>query len=125
MIGRMRSRFGATRLRASRTKLRGNERFCRDGRPQTWARAHDVERRTAGANELVGRRSKLTGVDPRDRPAQLRLELRQLRAVERGRNDRVGPLEEVVDDLDLLGAGAEAGERVDESLKPVVVVDDF
>ena len=36
-----------------------------------------------------------------------------------------GPLEEVVDDLDLVGAGAEARERVDEPLQPVVGLDDL
>src|SRR4029079_6591593 len=35
------------------------------------------------------------------------------------------PLEEVVDDLDLLGPGPEARERVDEPLQPVVVLDDL
>ena len=36
-----------------------------------------------------------------------------------------GALEEVVDDLDLVGAGAEARERVDEPLQPVVGLDDL
>ena len=36
-----------------------------------------------------------------------------------------GPLEEVVDDLDLVRPGAEAGERVDEPLQPVVGLDDL
>ena len=48
-----------------------------------------------------------------------------LSRVKRRRDDRVRPLEEVVDDLDLLGSGAEAGERVDEPLEPVVVLDDL
>ncbi len=47
------------------------------------------------------------------------------RAVERRRDDGVRPLEEVVDDLDLLGSGAEAGERVDETLQRVVGLDDL
>ena len=38
---------------------------------------------------------------------------------------RVRPLEEVVDDLDLLRPGAEARERVDEPLQPVVLLDDL
>ena len=46
-------------------------------------------------------------------------------ASERRRDDGVRPLEEVVDDLDLLGAGPEAGERVDEPLQPVVGLDDL
>ena len=53
------------------------------------------------------------------------LEQRQLAPLERRRDDGVGPLEEVVDDLDLVGAGAEARERVDEPLQPVVVLDDL
>ena len=39
--------------------------------------------------------------------------------------DLVRALEELVDDLDLLGAGPEARERVDESLQAVVVLDDL
>ena len=41
------------------------------------------------------------------------------------RDDGVGALEEVVDDLDLLGPGAEARERVDEPLQPVLGLDDL
>ena len=37
----------------------------------------------------------------------------------------VGALEEVVDDLDLFGPGAEARERVDQPLQPVVRLDDL
>ena len=57
--------------------------------------------------------------------AQLGLELADLLDAEHGRDDRVRPLEEVVHDLDLLCAGAEAGERVDEPLEVVVVLDDL
>ena len=64
-------------------------------------------------------------MDAGDAGAQLGLELRQLRTAEHGRDDRVRALEEVVDDLDLLRAGAEAGECVDEALQPVVVLDDL
>ena len=43
-----------------------------------------------------------------------------------GRLDElVRPLEELVDDLDLLGARAEARERVDEPLQPVLGLDDL
>ena len=38
---------------------------------------------------------------------------------------RVRPFEELVDDLDLVGAGAEARERVDEPLEPVRALDDL
>ena len=48
-----------------------------------------------------------------------------LGAREPRRRDRVRPLEEVVDDLHLVGAGAEARERVHEPLEPVVVLDDL
>ena len=58
---------------------------------------------------------------PRDRGGQLGLELGHVGAREDGLHRRVRPLEEVVDDLDLLGAGAEARERVDEPLQPVVL----
>ncbi len=41
------------------------------------------------------------------------------------RDDGVGALEEVVDDLDLVGSGAEARKRVHEPLQPVVALDDL
>ena len=77
------------------------------------------------AGELARRRPELARVDARDAGGQLGLELRDLGERERRRDDGVGPLEEVVDDLDLLGAGAEARERVDEALQPVVRLDDL
>ena len=49
----------------------------------------------------------------------------QLVPLERRRDDRVGPLEEVVDDLDLVGPGAEARERIHEPLQPIVALDDL
>jgi hypothetical protein len=45
---------------------------------------------------------------------QLGLERRTSSSLVQSVYHRVRPLEEVVDDLDLLGAGAEAGQRVDE-----------
>jgi hypothetical protein len=45
--------------------------------------------------------------------------------MERCCDDRIGALEEVVDDLNLVCTRPEAGERVDEPLEVVVVVDDL
>src|SRR5690349_12230738 len=87
--------------------------------------ADDVERRTAHAGVLAGRRDELAALDPGDCPGQLRLEQVHVLDAEGRRDDRVGTLEEVVDDLDLRRAGAEAGERVDEPLQPVVACDDL
>src|SRR5438093_5579190 len=105
MIGRMRARFGPTRLRASLTKLRGPARLngCERAFGVTIATteprscADDVERRTARADELVRRRAKIAGVDARDRGAEFGLELLHLFQAKRRRDDSVGPLEEVVD----------------------------
>src|SRR5438105_347159 len=88
-------------------------------------RADDVEGRAAGAHELVRGRHELPGLDARDRVRQLRLERGQLLAAEARGDDRVRALEEVVDDLDLVRAGPEARERVDEALQPVVGLDDL
>ena len=60
---------------------------------------------------------ELARVDAADRRRQLRLEPGQLVPLERGRDDCVGALEEVVDDLDLVGPGTEARERVHEPLQ--------
>ena len=68
---------------------------------------------------------KVARIDARDRLAQLGLELRELRPLEDRRDDCVGALEEVVDDLDLVGTCAEARERIDEPLQAVVVLDDL
>ena len=85
----------------------------------------DVERRTAGTGELARGGNELPCADRGDRLGQLGFEGRQLRPLERVRDDRIGSLEEVVDDLDLLRPGAEAGERVDEPLQAVVGLDDL
>ena len=49
----------------------------------------------------------------------------RLGALEGRGDDGVGPLEELVDDLHFLGAGAETGERIDESLQAVLLLDDL
>src|SRR5947209_2601195 len=122
-IGRMRARFGPTRLRASATKLRRTDELW--GRlAQPHSRAHEVERRAPGARELARRRSELAGLNPRDRHGELGFQLAQLVARERRRHHGVRTLEELVHDLDLVGAGAEARERVDEPLQPVPLLDD-
>src|SRR6266536_3095926 len=61
---------------------------------ETGARTDDVERRAAGAGELVGRRAEVARVDPRDCGGQLCLELSSLLGGEHRRDDRIGPLEE-------------------------------
>jgi hypothetical protein len=62
-------------------------------------------------------------LNPGDRLRELRFQPRQLGADEARGHGRVGPLEELVDDLDLLGPGTEAGQRVDEPLQVVVALD--
>src|SRR5438128_12331701 len=87
--------------------------------------ADEIERGTAGTGELARRRYELAGLDPRDRSGELCLECWHVGHGEGSGDDRVGPLEEVVDDLDLLRAGAEARERVHQSLQAVVARDDL
>ena len=89
MIGRIRSRFGPTRFRASLTKLRGNELERVARLTQARACADEVERRAAGACELARRRPELAGLDPRDRGRELRLELGDVGERERRRFDRL------------------------------------
>src|SRR5947209_1878403 len=86
MIGRMRSRFGPTRFRASLTKLRGNERRRL---AETRARADEIESRAAGARELARRRAELSGLDPGDRGGELLLERGRVGQRE-ARLDRLG-----------------------------------
>ena len=92
---------------------------------QTRPGADDVERRTAGTVELARRGHELAGADPADRLRELGLERGHVGPRERRRDHGVGPLEEVVDDLDLVRARAEAGERVDEPLQAIVGLDDL
>src|SRR5581483_4035211 len=93
--------------------------------PQPRAGADEVESGAAAARELARRGRELPRVDARDRRRELGLERRKLEPEERRRDDGVRPLEEVVDDLDLVGARAEACERVDEPLQPVARLDDL
>src|SRR5206468_2914695 len=124
MIGRIRSFFGATRLaRASLTKLRGNERRGLLAEARTCA--DKVESRTAGTRELARSRPELAGLETRNRDRELCLELRAVGQRE-PRLDRLPrALEERVDHLDLLRAGAEARERVNEPLQAVILLDDL
>src|SRR6476659_6171856 len=85
--------------------------------------ADDVERRTTGADVLARGRLEIALLDPGDRLRELGFESRKLGAVEGRRHGRVGALEELIDDLDLVGAGPEAGQGIDETLKPVVALD--
>src|SRR5437868_7895470 len=100
-IGRMRTRFGPTRLRASATKLRGTDELGRR-LAQADPRADEIERRAPRARELARRRPELARLDARDRDGELRLQLAQLAARERRRHDGVRALEELVHDLDLV-----------------------
>src|SRR5215204_4464260 len=110
MIGRIRSRFGPTRRRASETKLRAT---------QVWTGADEVERRAGRARVLTRRRPELPRLDRRDRAGQLLLQDRRLIGLVRRRYELVGTLEELVDDLDLVRSRAQGGERVDEPLQTI------
>src|SRR5436305_765962 len=126
ITGSMRAFFGPTRRRASPTKLRGATELERERRaPQPRPRADQVERRAARACELARRRPELARLDPLDAGRELRFELRDLLLPECRRDDRVRSLEKVVDDFDRRRARAEAGDRIDEPLQPVVVLDDL
>src|SRR3954469_14282431 len=87
--------------------------------------AHEVERGTTRAREVARGRPELACMDARNARRELGLERRDFRKRERRRRDGIGPLEEVIDDLDLLRTGAEARERIDEPLQPVVLLDDL
>src|SRR6266540_3798358 len=107
------------------SRRRGLEVRRRRELPQARPRANDVEGRAAGAGVVARVRDELARVDPGDRGGELRFERVDVGAREGRGNDGVRPFEEVVDDLDLVGAGPEARERVDEPLQAVVVVDDL
>src|SRR4051812_14669588 len=115
-IGRMRCFFGPTRFRASRMKLRGTQLEGAHGLAEAHSGADEIERRARGAREVARRRTELTCVDARDPGRQLGFERLDLRQAERPRDDGVRTLEEVVDDLDLFGSGAEARKRGFERL---------
>src|SRR5438093_7036015 len=60
--------------------------------------ADEVEGRTVGACELAGGRAKVSNTNARDRCGELDLESGNVVSCERGRDDDVGPLEELVRD---------------------------
>src|SRR6185437_8338783 len=96
---------------ASRTYDLANRREPDAARvPQPRPGAHQIERRTAGAGEVARRGDELAAPDLRDRGRQLRLELGQICTRERRGDELVRPLEKLVDDLDVVGSGAEARE---------------
>src|ERR1700712_2970534 len=64
-------------------------------------------------------------VDAANCSRELLFEHGELAAVEDRGDDGIGPLEEVVDDLDLADPGAETGECIDKSLQAVVRLDDL
>src|SRR4051794_26565844 len=126
ITGSIRAFFGPTRRRASRTKLRGTAELERGRRaPQPRPSTDEVERGAARTRELARRRPELACLDPLDAGRQLAFELLDLILHEGRRDDRVRALEEVVDDLHRRRARAEAGERIDEALQPVVLLDDL
>src|SRR5437773_34764 len=109
MTGRIRSRFGPTRLRASLTydlgprrgrssatagSANGHERAGRAPVAQSRPGADEVERRTPRAGELARRRREPPVADPPNRLVELRFEPRHVLARERRRYDRIRPLEE-------------------------------
>src|SRR5487761_1510498 len=104
MIGRIRSRLGPTCLRASRTKLRGTDGELGRRLAVAHPRADEVERGAACAGELARHGPELARLDTRDRDGQLRLQLAELPARERGRHGGIRPFEELVDDLHLVRA---------------------
>src|SRR5687767_5623860 len=115
-IGTIRARFGPTRLRASKTKLRT---------VQAWAGADEVERRARGAGVVARRRAKSASLNRGDLHRQLCLECRDVLDAERRAHRLVRALEELVDDLDLGGACSQDRERVHQSLEPVLALDDL
>src|SRR5919204_6378636 len=102
---------------------RGLERLPRVAKARTGT--DDVERRATRAGVLARRRDELASLDSRNRGRQLPLERRNVFAGEERADDRVRPLEEVVDDLHLRRAAPEARERVHEALQSVLGVDDL
>ncbi len=108
------------RARASRTPLGLRHRV------QPRARTHDVQSGTAGAGELARRRTKVARVNPVDRGAQLGFERRQSRrARTSSTTGSLGTLEEDVRHLHRVRSGPERRQRVDESLEPVLRLDDL
>ena len=92
---------------------------------EPWPRADDIECRTARAGKRARRRPEGALADPGDRRGESCFESLGVGSRERRRNDGVGVLEEVVDDLDLLRARAKAGDRVDGLLGRVLLLDDL
>ena len=120
MIGTIRSRFRPTRLRASVDVATHRHRAAAGiwarGVRQPRAGADEIERWAAVA-DLARRGTEVAGVDPGDSLREVGLERRRLGPLRCPRHHGVRPLEEVIDDLDLRGPGAEAGERIDEALE--------
>src|SRR5215211_9403885 len=97
-------------------------RMCR---PKPRTGAHHVERGAAGAGVVARGRDERARADTADRGGELGLERGNVGDAERCADGRVRTLEEVVNDLHLGRAAAEARERVDEPLQPVLVLDDL
>ena len=73
----------------------------------------------------MGRRPEAAGLDRGDGPGQLVLERSELGRRKRCVDRLVGTLEQAEDDLDLLGAVPQRGDRVHETLEPVFGTDDL
>ena len=116
MIGRIRS---ASARRAAAPRRRNYEPR-RLGPAQTRLSAGQVEQ----AYSLgVGRNSPdwIAAIAR----GQLLLQVARLIGLVRGRYELVGSLEELVDDLDLVGSGAQSGKGVDEALQAIFALDDL
>src|SRR4051794_20085405 len=87
-------------------------------------RAESSTTRTVAAELPVRRRrdGEVSGQRPRRQARQLGLQVVDLRRGERDRDGLVESLEERVDDLDLVRALAQDGQRVDEALGAVVAL---
>src|SRR5439155_2645372 len=112
------SRTGRLPWMSYRAAIRTARRLSRERQARTGA--DEVECRTARAGELARRRAKVSPPNPRDRLGKLPFEHGDVGRGERGGDDLVGALEELVGDLDLLRAVAQARKGVDEPLQTVL-----
>src|SRR3954451_21879903 len=86
--------------------------------PKPRACADDIERGTPGARVVARRRDELARSNAPDRSRELDLERGHVGPGERCADRCIRTLEEVVHDVHLRRAAAEARERVDEPLQP-------
>src|SRR6266536_6392444 len=91
--------------------------------PQRRPGTDDAEDGAIRANEVARRRAELARLDVRDRLRELGPEAGEIGALERRRHKHIRPLQELVDDLDLVRTRPQARDRVDEPLDPVLAFD--